>query len=245
MPLTAINWADEIILAQDLNEFDRNSDYYTCKSCYEEMILVLPKTDRINHFRHKPGSNCKYASESIKHLEAKMFFYNVYLKKYPKQDIELEKRVGDRVGDLVVGDTVIEIQNSSISETEIDERFNDWNNAGYQMLWVITDNVISPDHIGEKRIPNWVSKLHKIYKERVYLYSNKRIYEIHFYQVYRPNDWTGGFNYLKTIKELLIKEISNIGIIKNGHRISQFFDEMVFESDKEFFFSHYHPLYSR
>ena len=233
MPLTAINWDNEIVLAQDLDECDRDGGYY-CKHCGSGMRLVLPKKNIIKHFRHEPGSDCEYASESIKHLEAKMFFYNTYLKKYPKQDIELEKRGGDRIGDLIVGNTVIEIQNSSISENEIDARFNDWNNAGYQMLWIITDNVISPDQTEEKRIPSWVRKLHKIYMGRVYMYSDNHIYTVHFYPVYRENEWGECVNYVKTIKNIGVKRINKYSILKTTscasnlgkiYKISRFYDK--------------------
>jgi len=50
-------------------------DGFICAECNEEIVLVLPKRDIEDHFRHLPGSACRSAAggESAVHLNAKAF----------------------------------------------------------------------------------------------------------------------------------------------------------------------------
>lgn len=218
MPITARTSQDDMIIAPYLQESDRAKNYYFCRFCDGEMTLVLPSKNITNHFRHIENCGCICGGESLKHIEAKIFFYQMY-----NGAAVLEKQVGDRIGDAVVNTTVIEIQNSATSEKEIEERFQDWNAAGYNMLWVITDNIIHPSRVDEKTtVPKWVRKLHQIYMGRVYMYSDWQLYAIHLEYV------------TKTIKIPRIGYVDKYGILNtisgggewgNEYNISRFYDK--------------------
>lgn len=197
MTITAKTMDSEEVIAIDLTEADREKGYYYCKHCGGEMKLVLPKKGIINHFRHLHKGNCEYAGESMKHIEGKSFIYNHFKNNPIYKSIELEMVCGDRIGDVVLHPSnsqdrpvVVEIQNSPISTEEINRRFSDWNRNGYDMLWIVTDNIVHPDPTdGEMRIAKWVRMLHTIYNKEVYIYSNGYIFSATFEDVERYNEW--------------------------------------------------------
>jgi len=252
MPLTASSNEKDFVLACDMKENDRASKYYFCRHCGAEMRLVLPEKNIINHFRHLSNNGCVLASESPKHLEAKQFFYDLYKNNPLYNNVELESSWNglehDRIGDVVlypkernVHPTVIEVQNSSISIDEINERFIDWNTFDltpdglYAMLWVLTDNVVIPnDPDIEARVPKWARLLHQIYMGRTYIYSDAAIYATHFHSVSRYNEWTGGAYYLKTTKYIESQKVINYNILQtnsgggkygDNRLISRFYDK--------------------
>jgi len=196
MPITAKTQNADMVIAADLHESDRASGYYYCRFCGAEMKLVLPKKNIVKHFRHVDKCTCAHSGESMAHLEAKMYFYNLYKDNPLYASVSMEEIVGDRIGDIVLHharttkrDIVIEIQNSAISPDEIGERFDDWNGYGYDMLWVVTERVIKIDEFGYvARKPKWTKKLHQIYMGRVYQYIDNAVYAIHFHPVHARTD---------------------------------------------------------
>lgn len=192
MPITAKTRDADIVIAADLNESDRARGYFYCRYCGAEMKLVLPKKNIVKHFRHVNKCDCPHSGESVAHLEAKMYFYNLYKDDTQYCDVVMEESVGDRIGDVVlhparatVRGVVIEIQNSGISPDEIGDRFDDWNGYGYDMLWVVTERVITIDDDGYvARKPKWTKKLHQIYMGRVYQYIDGVVYAVHFHPVH-------------------------------------------------------------
>lgn len=252
MPLTATCDSNNIVFASNMHESDRATKYYYCRHCGAEMRVVLPKKSIVKHFRHVSQGDCKYASESIKHLEAKQFFYDMYKSNRLYNKVEMESDWNgiehNRIGDVVlypkrnnVHPTVIEIQNSPISNEEIIDRFDDWNafdftpDGLYSMMWIITDNVVNPKMAGDDiKSPRWTRLLHKIYMGRIYIYSNMSVFAAHFNPVSRYNNWIDYEYFLKSTKSLSIKEIKNFNILQtisgggkygDSRLISRFYDK--------------------
>lgn len=196
MPITAKTQNADMVIAADLHESDRARGYYYCRFCGTEMKLVLPKKNIVKHFRHVDKCDCAHSGESMAHLEAKMYFYNLYKDDPLYSKVSMEEIVGDRIGDIVLHHArankrgiVIEIQNSVISTDEIGDRFDDWNGYGYDMLWVVTERVITIDDDGYvARKPKWTKKLHQIFMGRVYQYIGGVVYAIHFHPVHARSD---------------------------------------------------------
>ena len=128
MPLRAL-LDKEPFLAWELTEKHRGSPF-KCPICDDDMIIVLPQSGIIKHFRHV-NEEAHGEPETSEHLEMKNFIYNLLL------CTELEKKIGHRIADVVEGDQlVIECQCSPISQCEMREREEDYNECGYHVLWV-------------------------------------------------------------------------------------------------------------
>lgn len=155
----------------------------------------------------------------------------------------------ERIGDVVlypenheIPPTVIEIQNSSMSVIELDERFDDWNGTGYSMLWILTEKVIHPeeDHAREKVIPKWVRHLHKIYMGRVYVYSDNNLYVVHLGNVSRYNEYLGYEHNLKATRLIDVRMVKNKNLLQTtsndrstGRKfeIARFYDKKFWNTD--------------
>lgn len=189
MTMTA-NTKNGRVVALDLNRFnDKREDYYFCPFCKSELVLKAGDV-KIHHFAHKVKSDCIMHGESQKHLEGKTFFYNL-----DDTPAEFEKRVENRIGDVVLGKTVIEIQNSNISVEEIRDRFNDWNKAGYSMMWILTDNQIDINNI---KLKGWHEELLDIYG-CLYVYLAGSLYKINRTKIYYRFQYIK-INYFKPIR---------------------------------------------
>lgn len=215
MPLTSRTVDSDMVIASDLCDNDRAQNYYKCRFCGEDMVLVLPKKNIVKHFRHVAKNDCPNSGESMMHLEAKKYFYDLYKHDSAYTGVSMEEVVGDRIGDVVLHtpngkmNIVIEIQNSSIPIEEIGDRFDDWNAAGYSMIWVVTPNVINHEaEYSEARIPKWARALHKIYLGRVYIYSDNMVYAAHLSSVYREDVYVG-WRYCNTIKDITTRKLDS------------------------------------
>ena len=94
------------------------------------MHVVLPQENIIKHFRHV-NEDAHGEPETQEHIEMKSFIYNLLL------CTVMEKKVGNRIADVVEGDQlVVECQCSPISQREMKEREEDYNEYGYHVLWV-------------------------------------------------------------------------------------------------------------
>lgn len=208
MPLSAVTVDGKHVLASRLTEMDRQSKYYYCRACGQEMRLRIPHA-RVTHFFHKKNDGCAYGGESQYHLDAKQRIYDELSQRY--EGVEMEKIIEiygkTRIGDVVVPlspsnigkfGTVVEIQNSSISAEEIGSRIHDWNMQGYAVLWVITDKAMklkgkfSSDafsiRFSEHRIPRWILNLYNIYNT-IYLYSNNCMFRLELEDVWHSSEY--------------------------------------------------------
>jgi competence CoiA-like predicted nuclease len=191
MPLVALTDANERVISFKLKEEDRDRGF-RCPYCDSELNLVIPK-HKIIHFRHHDASKCILSGESELHLECKEFLYNYYIST-GQYDVELESRqfitngTPKRIGDVVLfpksgsgiktKPVVIEVQNSNIELLEIGDRFIDWNNGGFNMLWVRTRSY--------RKLPKWAYVLWILYGGMSYVYY--RTYKKIFIQTGSSSD---------------------------------------------------------
>jgi len=252
MSLTAVMNNGDVVSSPEMMNADRKKKYYFCRNCLCEMRLKISK-NRINHFAHMPNASCGLAGESMLHMEAKNYIYNVYKNDKHYRTVEMEHRLwsDERIGDVVlypentdILPTVIEIQNSSMTADEIDARFDDWNGAGHAMLWIITDKVIHTerDRDNEKSVPKWVRHLHKIYMGRVYVYSGNNVHVVHLDSVSRYNDYMDYEYFLKATKTVDSRIVDSKNLLQatskdrqNGGEfmISRFYDKKFWNTRKE------------
>lgn len=235
MPLTSRTVDSDMVIASNLCDTDRAQNYYKCRFCGEDMVLVLPKKSIVKHFRHVTKNSCPNSGESMMHLEAKKYFYDLYKHDRTHPSVSMEEVVGDRIGDVVLHtpdgamDIVIEIQNSAIHIEEIWDRFDDWNAAGYSMIWVVTPNIVNHEaEYSEARIPKWARTLHTIYLGRVYIYSENLIYAAHLSSVYREDAYIG-WRYCSTIKDVATRKLDDsvINPINGKYRKMSLFSDGV------------------
>lgn len=239
MSLTARKNNGDVVYSPEMTNDDRKKDFYFCRNCNSEMRLRIPK-NKVTHFAHMPNNGCGLSGESMVHMEAKKYFFDMYKNDGKYRSVEMERRLwnDERIGDVVlypknveVQPTVIEIQNSSISIDEIHQRFDDWNGEDHAMLWIVTANVIDPFAEDEIRVPAWVKLLHRVYMGRVYVYHDSNIYAVHFESVDRYNEWTGSEYYLKNTKTIMSKIIEGHNVFQThpwkgyAKSISRFYDK--------------------
>lgn len=118
------------------NMTDRTKKY-VCHICKEEMILIKPTTDIIDHFRHKTSSEIFHGEpETKEHLTGKKFLYD-YFKEYdPKLEYILPNgQIADVY--LTALNVSIEFQCSKISTKEFNERNKGYREMDIPVLWIL------------------------------------------------------------------------------------------------------------
>jgi hypothetical protein len=105
------------------NYHSNNKIKIVCKKGNE--LIKYESETRKNHFKHK---NFKNNGMSKWHLD--------WQNKFDNREIQ----IGNRRADVICNNNVIEFQHSKISQTNIDDRSNNYKNNNYNMMWVIDCN---------------------------------------------------------------------------------------------------------
>lgn len=151
-----------------------------CPYCDSEMI-IKDGLHRLKHFAHKPNSPC--SSDYARHPESQEHFFFKRLlaaelgkefEEYLNAKAQLEypipevKRIADIVFEFPNGWLVAhEIQLSSITTKELEERTNDYRNAGVDVIW-------------------WLGKSANTETNRAWLIENfGECYTLHWQKVHR------------------------------------------------------------
>ncbi|MBH9581534.1 competence protein CoiA [Staphylococcus felis] len=131
--LTALNQKHQKVLAQHALK----AECYYCPICKEKVILRQGQ-HKIAHFAHQKDctSHFKYQSESFEHLQYKMHLYQQFLKQGYSVRVEEWIPYIQQVPDIIVGQTAIEVQLSSISPNQLQNRTNGLIKAGYDVIWL-------------------------------------------------------------------------------------------------------------
>ncbi len=131
---------------------------YHCPSCGGAVFFKPCADSTITpHFAHH-NKTCGYGKESTHHRNAKAFMGDLMARMGYTVDYEVPIRGTDwdRRADVVARSTgkpiVIEVQHSNITTDEITERMRDYNNAGYNVMWVYVTG-------GHKKQPEWVRRI--------------------------------------------------------------------------------------
>lgn len=170
--LCACTSSDEKVIAK---QTEKNKKPFFCPECLLEVILKKGNIN-IHHFSHKPGSECSYGEgESEEHMRIKMELYELL----SKADIQcdLEKRLVDNDGSVNIADVwaiidgqevAIEVQKSSISDEELEERTKKYHKKNIAALWLVVKN-------NEVKTLNSIENWLKINTGRVYYYYQNNI----------------------------------------------------------------------
>jgi len=131
----------ESFYAWNLKEPDRKSEF-TCPTCGEPFVIVLPSLDIVKHFRHKSGASHDWKPETQAHLNMKRDLMDLALSYgYP---CELEVKIPHegvyRIADILIQEKiVVECQCSRISIKEYEERTRFYQDNNYQIIWLLGD----------------------------------------------------------------------------------------------------------
>jgi competence CoiA-like predicted nuclease len=154
---------------------DLKKDELECHLCGGELIIKAGLV-RMKHFSHKPNApcSCDYEKhpESYEHLFfkrlisteiGKEFFEYLNVKAFLEYPIHEVRRIADIVFEFPNGWLVAhEIQLSPITTEQLEERTNDYRNAGVDVIWWLgksADTEVNRrwvmDEIGECHTLNW------------------------------------------------------------------------------------------
>lgn len=121
-----------------INNVQPGKNYY-CPICQQKLILKLKGEQRRPHFAHAFFGNTNYSPcPDMWHHDDKSDWHNEWQLLFPLENYEVvvnNNGIKHRA-DVLINNTVIEFQHSSISLKEFDERNTFYNNAGYQVIWV-------------------------------------------------------------------------------------------------------------
>lgn len=181
-----------MLVALDINQnrciaWDTNKEQkpFICPNCQDEVIL-RQGNKRVHHFAHKPPVNCTFGTgESQKHYEVKKAIYEALLKEANCTKCELERVLNGVRPDISLkinnSYVAIEIQNSTIDISLINQRIERYNKLNIHLIWILPDNnpkIVLPDSKDEGvhkklcRPKEWEKYLHKLYFGRLYYWQN-------------------------------------------------------------------------
>ncbi|MBF0778052.1 competence protein CoiA [Streptococcus cuniculi] len=115
---------------------------FFCPGCGSPVRLRKGQVIR-SHFAHVSLKNCQYFSEneSAQHLQLKTGLYQWALK---HSEAELEKRLPEieQIADILIGKKLaLEVQCSSLAMERLQERTRSYQQAGYQVLWLLGEDL--------------------------------------------------------------------------------------------------------
>ncbi|KIC75550.1 hypothetical protein DB42_AA00380 [Neochlamydia sp. EPS4] len=122
------------------HQADKRLHYY-CREC---LGLVKSRGGLLRqmHFYHlEPNQSCRQNGKSLVHLQVLHYLQSCL----PDCDLEKEFPLINRIADVYweKEGLIIEIQCSSISAREIEERNQDYARIGYQVLWILHDRLFN------------------------------------------------------------------------------------------------------
>lgn len=182
MQLYALNQAKQLIFA---DHAVKQTDYI-CIEC-QGVVRARGGMHRQNHYYHlKPNLSCHLSSKSMIHIQTQAYFK----KKLPDHECVLERRFPeiDRIADVVwlPQKLIFEIQCSSISAQEVQNRNRDYARLGFQVVWILHDN-----RFNQSRLSAAESFLRKspVYFTNIDVNGNGMVYDQfdHFEKGYRSH----------------------------------------------------------
>jgi len=221
--LHAKNFQDIRVVA---NDAIRDGIYY-CPYCKERVTLKRGRNIAA-HFAHRKDSQCPYRSnESLLHHETKHAVYNQLLKDPFFQEVELEKRFSNTRADIFAKfndkPVAIEIQVSSMSEDDIDERFRRWTAEGVHVLFIVV-GINSKYKYSELRKRALYTYLQRLYFGKLYFWDDDNLHVTHLKSIsrglYRQHPPEGksilSFRDLRPTKRAAFKELPECLIVTDN-----------------------------
>ena len=139
MPLRAL-FDGKDFYSEDLSESHRKN-IFLCPICKMRFVIVLPRENRIKHFRHPKGGFSHYEPETEEHLNGKKVLMEIATKLGLKAQTEV--MIGNHVTDVLIdGDQplAIEFQCSKCNSKEISDRTETYKKNGKATLWILGTN---------------------------------------------------------------------------------------------------------
>ncbi len=178
----------------DAAEVSRGDGPFLCPECKSELTLKKGPVN-IHHFAHCPPFDCDWGcGELFVHHECKREIYNALLRK-KLDDAALERSLasGSRpdVSFSIRGHLVaIEVQRSTLSEWEIEQRTFRYYKAKVSVLWVIPGKFPNVERYAPKAFEKY---LHGLYFGKCFYHSHDdKVVPCHFgdFQIYvEPREW--------------------------------------------------------
>lgn len=189
-------------------EAEKNGSAFSCPQCKDQVILKKGKV-YVHHFAHRPGSQCPNAGESMLHMNIKRSIFLALRGHRDCTQCAMERGLRGVRPDVslrIRGKPVaIEIQVSSIDDTEINRRLLRYADKEIYCLWVTARDDIMPTPKAERaagiqyfdanrgriRTKKWERALHDLYGGRVYYWrSGAMVIPAHFsFGAYKRDVW--------------------------------------------------------
>lgn len=137
MPLYALDENNRIISAQNADSFHR----YRCVEC-KSLVQKRTGTQRQAHFYHlQTVRSCRLHSQSIDHS----ILQSHLIEKNPILEIEKPFEKILRIADLCWEEKkiIFEIQCSPITVEEVSKRKKDYQEEGYDLIWLLDDRLFN------------------------------------------------------------------------------------------------------
>lgn len=136
MHLYALDKNENLILA---SEADKQTNYFCCEC--GSVVRCRGGFLRQIHFYHLELNRlCRQSGKSLEHLQVQRHLQDVF-----KSECKLEQRFPsiNRIADVVwePKKIIFEIQCSSITAREIEERNRDYYSLGYRVIWILHDRL--------------------------------------------------------------------------------------------------------
>lgn len=116
----------------------KQQDYF-CLEC-RSIVRVRGGPHRHTHYYHlSHNSSCRLSNKSMVHLQTQVFLQSLL----PQGDVQLEMRFPEinRIADVawISQKIIFEIQCSSITASEVEQRNQDYGKQGFQVVWILHD----------------------------------------------------------------------------------------------------------
>ncbi len=186
---------------KDYNFILKNRNGFKCGYCKSDVIFV-DGIEIIKHFRHKVTSTCDFEPESQEHYEMKYFMRDFM--GLTNDDLEVDFGFGR--ADLYdkQKNIAFEVQKSNITKKKFLERCYNYTKNGIAVMWIFHDSFLKlADE--KQNIPILLRTAQEHGFERVYLYSNKKLFSVRFNSLCRwvdeYEDYQSGYVYGGYLKE--------------------------------------------
>lgn len=122
----------------------QRGETFLCPECKKEVVLKRGHI-KIPHFAHKPPTSCSWATgESRAHMLAKIHFYEKFLKKGVRAELEhvITGLHGDRRADVMAWAPngqryAIELQHTPICSDDLERRTLSYLSMGIRVIWIV------------------------------------------------------------------------------------------------------------
>lgn len=133
MQLIALNSEKKLVFAR---QAVKQHDYF-CIEC-QQVVRLRSGPHRHAHYYHlSPLPSCRQSEKSMAHIQTQLRLLSLF----PEGDVQLERRFPEinRIADVVWASQkfVFEVQCSSITAAEVQERNKDYESLGFQVIWIL------------------------------------------------------------------------------------------------------------